>query len=89
MNKTNKITNGLDKIFNILFKIPKNKNKKKLDFKNVKKWDSLSHVKLIILLENEFDIKKISPDESLNLISYQQIFNFLKKKFNKINNESL
>jgi acyl carrier protein len=39
---------------------------------NVENWDSIHHVKLIILLEREFDIE-IPDDEVTNMISYKLI----------------
>lgn len=73
MNSTKK---NLDDIFKIVFKVKRiNKN---FDFKNQKKWDSLSHVKLILALESKFKIK-IHPDISINLLSYKKIFDFIKK----------
>ena len=79
----NNINNGLNDIFYILFQVSKKKNKKNLSYKNVKKWDSLSHVKLILLIESKFNIKKINPEESLDLLSYKRIFIFLTKKLKK------
>ena len=77
--------NNLDELFYLIFKIPKNKNKKKLSFKNVKKWDSLNHVNLILSIESKFQIK-IEPEESMNLLSYNKIYSFLKKKTHSTKN---
>ena len=75
MNKTKE---KLDSLFYLVFKIPKNKDKKKLSHKNIKKWDSLNHVNLILAMESKFNIK-IEPDEVVDLISYKKILTFLKK----------
>ncbi len=72
------IKNKLDHIFYVVLKIPKSKNKKNLNFKNVKKWDSLNHINLILALESKFKIK-ITPEQNFKLNSYNKIFIFLKK----------
>ena len=74
MNKSKK---KLDDLFYIIFKIPKNKNKKNVSHKNVKRWDSLSHVSLILAIESKFNIK-IKPEDSIELTSYKKILNFIK-----------
>lgn len=72
----------LKKIFTIIFKLRPNNIKKTTNFRNVKNWDSLSHVKLIMSIESKFKIS-IDPDEALKLLSFNDIYNFIKKK-NKI-----
>ena len=72
------IKNKLDHIFYVVLKIAKSKNKKNLNFKNVKKWDSLNHINLILALESKFKIK-ITPEQNFKLNSYNKIFIFLKK----------
>jgi len=69
----------LDNLFHLIFKISKNKAKRNLSFKNVRKWDSLNHVNLILAIESKFKIK-IAPEESMNLMSYKNIYSFLEKK---------
>jgi acyl carrier protein len=64
----------LDSIFKVVFKIKK--IKKEMNYKNLKKWDSLSHVKLIMAIESKFKIR-ITPDDSLQLLSYKKIINYL------------
>mgnify|MGYP001226308129 CR=1 FL=1 len=46
-----KIREELNNIFEIVLKVPPKKSKINLNYKNVKKWDSLNHVKLILVLE--------------------------------------
>ena len=75
-----KIEKNLDELFYLILKVPKKKNKKKINFKNLKTWDSINHIKLILAIESKFDIK-INPDISVKLMSYIEILNFLKKKF--------
>ena len=74
-----KIKDELNNIFEIVLKVPSKKNKINLHYKHVKKWASLHHVKLILLLESKFKIK-ISAIDSLKLISYKNILNYLNKK---------
>ena len=75
------IKNKLDHIFYVVLKIAKSKNKKNLNFKNVKKWDSLNHIKLIMALESKFQIS-IDPDEALRLLSFKDIVKFINKNKN-------
>ena len=64
------IDNKLNKIFVIIFKI-KNKIKiKKSNVKNTKNWDSINHIRLITLLEEEFDLKVKSASD---LTSFEKI----------------
>ena len=72
------IKKELDHIFFIVLKVSKSRNKENLNFKNVKKWDSLNHINLILAIESKFKIK-ISPEQNFQLNSYKRILNFLKK----------
>tara|TARA_B100000963_G_scaffold269345_1_gene237500 strand:- start:14932 stop:15165 length:234 start_codon:yes stop_codon:yes gene_type:complete len=74
-----KIQKNLDELFHLILKVPKKKDKKKINFKNLKTWDSINHIKLILAIESKFNIK-INPDISVKLMSYMEILNFLKKK---------
>tara|TARA_B100000029_G_C17598600_1_gene965026 strand:- start:4284 stop:4538 length:255 start_codon:yes stop_codon:yes gene_type:complete len=78
------IKEKLDNLFHLIFKVPKKKIKKNLSFKNVKKWDSLNHVNLILAIESKFKIK-IEPEESINLLSYKDIYSYLEKKISTAN----
>ena len=75
----NKTKDKLDSLFYLIFKISKSKNKKNLNYKNVKKWDSLNHLNLILTIESKFNIR-IMPEESIDLMSYKKILTFLRKK---------
>ena len=75
----NKIDVELKKIFKNIFKIEMNKINNKTSYKNIKKWDSLNHVKLIMAIESKFRIS-IDPDEALKLLNFKYILNFLYKK---------
>ena len=81
MNKK-QIEETLKKIFSSIFKLPVNKIKKTTNFKNTKKWDSLSHIKLIMILESKFKIS-INPDAALTLLSFKDLLSFLNKKIKK------
>ena len=73
-----KIKEKLDQIFYLVFKLSPKKNKSKLNYNNVKNWDSLNHVKLILAIESMFKIK-IEPKDTMDLLSYQKIIKYLKK----------
>ena len=75
------IEKKLENIFEVVFDLKKNKIKKS-KFSNTKKWDSINHLNLILALESNFKIK-ISPEISIKLLSYSNVFNFLKKNINK------
>ena len=42
------IKKSLDELFYLILKVPKSKNKDNLSFKNVKHWDSVNHINLIL-----------------------------------------
>ena len=66
------IDNKLNKIFVIIFKI-KNKIKiKKSNVKNTKNWDSINHIRLITLLEEEFDLKVKSASDLTSFIKIKR-----------------
>jgi acyl carrier protein len=75
----NNIENKLKEVFSNIFKISAKKINKKTNFKNLKKWDSLNHVKLIMAIESEFKLS-INPDDSVNFLSFETILKHLKKK---------
>ena len=75
----NNIKDKLDSLFLLIFKIPKKKNKTHCNYKNINKWDSLNHVNLILAIESKFRIR-MKPEESIKLISYKKILDYLKKK---------
>tara|TARA_B110000003_G_C16475143_1_gene467277 strand:+ start:546 stop:779 length:234 start_codon:yes stop_codon:yes gene_type:complete len=73
------IKKTIDELFFLILKVPKSKNKDKLNFKNIKRWDSLNHINLILAIESKFKIK-ITPEQNFNLNSYKKILLFLKNK---------
>tara|TARA_B110000211_G_scaffold219107_1_gene264597 strand:+ start:1606 stop:1854 length:249 start_codon:yes stop_codon:yes gene_type:complete len=80
----NKIEEELKKVFKIIFKIEIKKISKKTNYKNVKNWDSLNHVKLIMAIESKFRVS-IDPDKSINFLSFELILIYLKKNLKKNN----
>ena len=74
----NSIENKLKKVFSTTFRIDEKYIKSSSNFKNIKKWDSLNHVKLILAIESKFKIS-IKPDDSVELLSFKEIFNYLQK----------
>mgnify|MGYP003952548063 CR=1 FL=1 len=71
----NKIENKLNKIFSVVFNL-KEKNIKNVTFENVKKWDSMGHLNLILAIESSFKIK-VNPEDSIDFLSYKKIYNYL------------
>ena len=69
----------LDDLFFLILKVPKSKNKNNLNYKNVKQWDSVNHINLILSIESKFKIK-ITPEQNFNLNSYKKILLFLKNR---------
>tara|TARA_B100000886_G_scaffold336232_1_gene294602 strand:- start:1097 stop:1333 length:237 start_codon:yes stop_codon:yes gene_type:complete len=74
----NSIENKLKKVFSTTFRIDEKYIKSSSNFKNIKKWDSLNHVKLILAIESKFKIS-IKPDDSVELLSFKEICNYLQK----------
>tara|TARA_E500000178_G_C17025945_1_gene757977 strand:+ start:283 stop:531 length:249 start_codon:yes stop_codon:yes gene_type:complete len=77
--KETKIIIEIKKIFKIVFKISIDKINSKTSYKNVKMWDSLNHVKLIMALESKFKTS-ISPNNAHKLLSFKEICTFISKK---------
>ena len=50
-----------------------------MSIENVKGWDSMAHVGLILALQKEFDVS-ISPAEAIELIDVAAIKKFLQKE---------
>ena len=68
----------IKQVFQVVFKISQNRINKKMTCDNIKNWDSLNHIKLIMALESKFKIS-IKPKISINLLSYLSILKYLKK----------
>ena len=44
---------------------------------SVWEWDSLSHMELMLLLDEEFGLNNLSPEDYVNLTSFQKIFELI------------
>tara|TARA_B110000305_G_C18988932_1_gene425170 strand:+ start:228 stop:461 length:234 start_codon:yes stop_codon:yes gene_type:complete len=73
------LNNELKKVLAPVLKMSESKINENLNYKNCKKWDSLTHIKIIIKLESKFNIK-IKPEDSLNLLSFKKISYYLKSQ---------
>tara|TARA_B110000971_G_scaffold209909_1_gene236551 strand:+ start:123 stop:356 length:234 start_codon:yes stop_codon:yes gene_type:complete len=73
------LNNELKKVLAPVLKMSESKINENLNYKNCKKWDSLTHIKIIIKLESKFNIK-IKPEDSLNLLSFKKISSYLKSQ---------
>ena len=74
----------LDKLFKKNFGV----DIKKIDMismKNTEKWDSFSHINLILEIEEQFKLKKIKPEKIAELTSYKRCLDYVKKNLKKIN----
>ena len=71
-----KIEKDLKHIFKIIFKL-KDGSIEKATFNNVKKWDSMNHLNLILTIESTFKIR-VEPEESINFLTYKHILKYLK-----------
>ena len=69
------LENKLKKIFKKVFK----ENKKLYDMENTTNWDSLNHLRLIVEIQKEFQIK-ISNTDVPKLISQKKIIKYILKK---------
>ena len=66
------------KLFKIFQKYLGSSQNKKMSMYNTKKWDSLSHIKIIAEIEKKFLIN-INLNQYEKLTSYKSILDFLKK----------
>ena len=69
------LENKLKKIFKKVFK----ENKKLYDMENTTNWDSLNHLRLIVEIQKEFQVK-ISNTDVPKLISQKKIIKYISKK---------
>ena len=77
-NKMDNLELKIKNVFKKLFQISADKilNAK---INNVEKWDSLTHIDLILEIERTFKIKKINNKDIAKLNSFKKIFQYLKK----------
>ena len=67
----------LKKIFQKNFQISENKILS-AKINHILKWDSLTHINLILEIEKRFQIKKINNKDIANLNSFKKILQYLK-----------
>ena len=53
---------------------------KNASMNSISTWDSLSHIELMMTIEEEFNIPKITPDEIVSMTSTESIKQILKNK---------
>ena len=70
------------KIFEKFFKISKKELSLDLNQKNLPKWDSINHLSLIFILEEEFKIK-FDDKDIFKLISIKKIIYLIENKYQK------
>jgi acyl carrier protein len=76
--KKNNLEIKLKKIFQKIFQISENKILTSKINQN-SKWDSLTHINLILEIEKSFKIKKINNKAIVDLNSFKKVFQYLKK----------
>ena len=69
----------VDKIFLDIFSLKKKYLNNNLNSKNLKTWDSLNHVRLIVALEKQFKTK-IKNSDIIKLNSIKKIYNYFKSR---------
>ena len=69
----------LKRILGNILKIDKRLINNKTNHENVKSWDSVAHLHLVMALENEFNMS-FTPNEVISLLSYNKIKKILDKK---------
>jgi len=72
------IKKKLEKIFKKNFDVDL-KNLEKTSMNNTEKWDSFSHINLILEIEEIFKLKKIKPQKIADLTSYKKCLDYVKK----------
>ena len=68
----------IKKIMSEIFNLDINQINNDSAISNVEKWDSLTHISLIISIEKEFDLE-FSPLETVNMISLEAILRIIRK----------
>tara|TARA_B110000444_G_scaffold207680_1_gene201774 strand:- start:3 stop:236 length:234 start_codon:yes stop_codon:yes gene_type:complete len=69
----------LEKVLQDFFKNKELKIKNNTKIKDIKKWDSLNHIKIIVMLEKKFNIK-FSGDQVYNVKNINDILKNINKK---------
>ena len=68
----------LDKLFKKNFGVDI-KKLELISMKNTEKWDSFSHINLILEIEEQFKLKKIKPEKIAKLTSYKKCLDYINK----------
>ena len=71
------IETKLKKIISVIFLIDQNQINNQSSNENIKEWDSLKHLSLVLAIEEEFNIR-FSNDETLQLTSFKNIVEIIK-----------
>ena len=71
------IETKLKKIISVIFLIDQNQINNQSSNENIKEWDSLKHLSLVLAIEEEFNIR-FTNDETLQLTSFKNIVEILK-----------
>jgi len=69
----------IKQLFAQIFDFSTEKNCTEISMENVDKWDSLTHMELIVNIEEAFDVK-FEPEEMIKMVTYQEIIDLLKEK---------
>jgi acyl carrier protein len=77
INMQKSITDRLESIFRQSFDMEQ--FSEDLSIENVKGWDSMAHVGLILSLQKEFNVS-ISPADAIDLTSVKNIIQYLKNR---------
>ena len=75
----NKLEGQIKNIISAVFEIPEEKIKDDFSTDTIESWDSLKHVKLIVALEEEFNVI-FSDDDIIELNNMKNIFRVLSEK---------
>lgn len=73
------MSDKLYKVMNKVFGLKENEVEN-ASMQTVREWDSLKHIALMMAIEEEFGIPKITPDEIVKMTSIAQIKTVLKEK---------
>jgi acyl carrier protein len=70
--------NRIRKIMSVVFKIPIDEINRESSPDTIESWDSLRHMKLVLALENEFEIE-FTESQVVEMLSYKLIEMVLKE----------
>jgi acyl carrier protein len=82
LNQKEKIKNRLNQIFRDVFDDSKIIIYDEMTAKDIKEWDSLMHISLIVAVEDEFDIR-LSTAEIGELKNVGEMINLIKEHLDK------